>query len=454
MTTTPRLVLSAFTFLVTVAASFTANSSVHVFAAEHLTFRGSFTLEKSEPGMEARKTFQLHVVELPDHPPRDAWCLVESAPGGFAWTERVNVGPTESAAIKHHPHPALLFDRGDGLSEVPLPPHRIPADQPLAPDATWQAGQWTYKVVGAGEGAGFPAWKIVVSNNSGPRQTLWVEKGSTLIVACQARVFIGRGVECHLTWELADRVALDDAAASKIHAQFTAFTNLRDELALQPAELDVPWKPGQLEKFLAAYPKLKPQLTFAPLVELAQVAEQDAQTQSQRSDSLAALQKQALGKTLEKFKLQGTAGEELTSAALPNHVTVLHFWDYRDTPLEAPYGQVGYLDFLARAKKQGVEVYGVVVDERLSDPNTRRQALTSAKKTKAFMNLSYPVLLDDAGLLDQLGDPRAAGAKLPLWIVLDKQGRVAHYHVGFYEVNRDRGLAELTAAVEQALAKD
>src|SRR5690606_35246689 len=109
---------------------------------------------------------------------------------------------------------------------------------------------------------------------------------------------------------------------------------------------------------------------------------------------------------------------------------------------------------LARAKKQGVEVYGVVVDERLSDPNTRRQALTSAKKTKAFMNLSYPVLLDDAGLLDQLGDPRAAGAKLPLWIVLDKQGRVAHYHVGFYEVNRDRGLAELTAAVKQALAKD
>jgi peroxiredoxin len=382
------------------------------------------------------------------------WCLVESAPGGFAWTERFGVRTSQAAAGKHRTVPTLLYDRGDGLSEVPLPAHRIPADKTLATDTTWDEGDWTYKVVGAGEGAGLPAWRIVVSNAYGPRQTLWVEKGSTLIVAYEARVFIGRGIECQLAWELADRVSLDETAATKIQQQFAALTELRDNLNLTPAQSDVVWKPEQLREFLTEFPKLKTQLTFAPLAELAQAAEKDAQTQDTRGDKLATLQKEALGKTPAKFALKGTSGEEFASSDLAGQVTVLHFWDYRDTPLEEPYGQVGYLDFLARAKKKDVRVFGVVVDERLDDESTRRQAVASAKKVKAFMNLSYPVLLDEDRLLAKLGDPQATGAKLPLWVVIGKDGRVAHYHVGFYEVNRDRGLAELDSAVAEALAKE
>ena len=45
------------------------------------------------------------------------------------------------------------------------------------------------------------------------------------------------------------------------------------------------------------------------------------------------------------------------------------------------------------------------------------------------------------------------GAKLPLYVVIDRQGKIAHYHAGFYEVNRDRGLEELSNAVRQALDK-
>ena len=69
------------------------------------------------------------------------------------------------------------------------------------------------------------------------------------------------------------------------------------------------------------------------------------------------------------------------------------------------------------------------------------------------MNLSYPVMVDSTGYLKQLGDPRAADSKLPLFLVLDRSSQVIHYHVGYYEVQRDRGLEVLDKVVKQALDK-
>ena len=67
------------------------------------------------------------------------------------------------------------------------------------------------------------------------------------------------------------------------------------------------------------------------------------------------------------------------------------------------------------------------------------------------MNLSYPILLDDGTLLKRLGDPRPAGSKLPLFVVVGKDGKIAEYHAGQYDVKANEGLAELDAAVSQAL---
>jgi hypothetical protein len=133
-------------------------------------------------------------------------------------------------------------------------------------------------------------------------------------------------------------------------------------------------------------------------------------------------------------------------------VTVLHFWEYRDEPLEEPYGQVGYLDFLYHQRgRAGVNVYGVAVDGRLADEATIPAARRSARKLKEFMNLSYPVLLDRGDLLKQLGDPRVLGASLPLFVVIAPDGTVSHFHVGMYEVTREQGLKELDEAVAAAL---
>ena len=99
-----------------------------------------------------------------------------------------------------------------------------------------------------------------------------------------------------------------------------------------------------------------------------------------------------------------------------------------------------------------MKVYGVAVDERLKENRTRSAALQSIKKVKTFMNLSYPVMLDDGAVLAQFGDPRQLGATLPLFVVVGPDGKILHYHAGVYEVNKDRGLAELDDITQQALA--
>ena len=133
---------------------------------------------------------------------------------------------------------------------------------------------------------------------------------------------------------------------------------------------------------------------------------------------------------------------------------MLHFWDYRDAPLEEPYGQVAYLDFLARQHAAGdVKVYGVVADERVTQPDTKRTGIQSAKKLHSFMNLSYPLLVDAGAAIKEFGDPRVTGAKLPLFVVIDRQGNIVHYHAGHYEVSRDRGLEELGTVIKQSLDK-
>jgi hypothetical protein len=133
-------------------------------------------------------------------------------------------------------------------------------------------------------------------------------------------------------------------------------------------------------------------------------------------------------------------------------VVVLHFWTYRDAPLEEPYGQVGYLDFLLRRRGgKDVQVIGVVVEDQLADEQVRRSAAASARKFKAFMNLSYPVAVDDGSLLKRVGDPRTAGGKLPLVVVLGRDGKVAEYHAGLFDVQANEGLAELDATVAKLL---
>ncbi len=67
------------------------------------------------------------------------------------------------------------------------------------------------------------------------------------------------------------------------------------------------------------------------------------------------------------------------------------------------------------------------------------------------MNLSYPLAIDAGELVAKFGDPRRVGAKLPLWVVIGADGNVAHYSIGFYDINPDEGLRPLDKAVGKAV---
>ena len=169
-------------------------------------------------------------------------------------------------------------------------------------------------------------------------------------------------------------------------------------------------------------------------------------------DTVSPQMQKIIGQPLGELKLSDLSGKEFTIADLKDKVTVLHFWQYRDVPLEEPYGQVAYLDFILRRRAaKGVQVVGVHVDERLSEPDTQRASISSAKKFKAFFNLTYSVLLDDGQFLKRLGDPRTGGGKLPLFVVVGREGKVVEYHAGVYDVKPEQGLAELDAIIGKSL---
>ena len=144
------------------------------------------------------------------------------------------------------------------------------------------------------------------------------------------------------------------------------------------------------------------------------------------------------------FALNLVTGGSLNSKDLNGKTVVPHFWKYADKPLSEPYGQVGYLEFLyGKRSVNGVEVVGIAMNSALQDPQSNRAGQRSARKLIEFMNLSYPVGFDDGSLLRAFGDPRDDGGELPLWVVISPQGKVVHYHGGFYEIDQRQGLKRL-----------
>jgi peroxiredoxin len=229
---------------------------------------------------------------------------------------------------------------------------------------------------------------------------------------------------------------------------------LRGKLNLPAQSQEAEFKGEQLNLLGEQLPGLVELAAGTPLARLVGMAERDYQLQSGRTGAVADLGTKFVGSSVEAFSAKGVGGESLALADLAGQVTVLHFWEYRDEPLKEPYGQVGYLDFMYhRRKAGGLQVYGVAVDGRLADEKTRGAAERSVKKLKAFMNLSYPVLLDSGALVKQFGDPRLIGASLPLFVVIGPDQKILHYHVGTYEVHQDQGLKELDQVVAKALEK-
>ena len=418
-----------------------------------LSYRGTVEAASGDPG-KGQKTFDLTVwIMAKSESGTDVfWLLDERGNGQFPWPSRFGRLALDGRFRTAAAGPALLYDRGEGQSVVPVLLPFLVADEPLAAGAEFQRGNLEFHVDKAGQAKGRAVWHLSARDRFGPKRTLRVEQGSPLVVAMREKVIMGRGEEYRLTFELVTSEQLPPDQLTALAAAIERLTALRDKLNLAARSQQIDWKSEQLETLAKQLPAVVKSASGTGLSKLALAARRDLELQAGRNDALADLRAKYHGREVEAFSARGLAGDSLALADLKGQVTVLHFWDYRDAPLHEPYGQVGYLDFMYhRRKPSGLRLYGVAVNGRLADEKTRASAERSVKKLKSFMNLSYPLLLDGGSLLKQFGDPRIVGGNLPLFVVIGPDSKIIHYHVGHYEVHQDQGLKELDEVVLKAL---
>lgn len=423
-------------------------------AGTQLTFRGGVAevgRDRTQPPQPG-KTFDLilWVAESDDAGTQLFWLVDERGQGAWPWIEhfgRLMLDPQGKAVGPQGP--ALLYDYGSGRNVIPIVAPFLTTDTPLAKGAEWQQDGFEHEVEAGKQIDDRDTWQVAVRNSFGLKRTLWVDKKSPLVVNLTERVFMDKGTEYQLEMKLvgAETTPADQHKATK--AGFASLIDLREKLKRPARTQSEEFTPEQRMLLAEQIPQLQKSITAGSLAKVVQTAARELQIQSGRADALAKLGEKHLGQAVEKFSVVSLVGEAVTEADLKDAIAVLHFWEYRDEPLKEPYGQVGYLEFLHnRFKGDGVKVYGVAVDGRLQSDATRRAAAAGIRKLKSFMNLTYPILLDDGELIKQFGDPRLLGATLPLFAVVGRDGKIAHYHVGFYPVDRQDGLKELDAVVD------
>ncbi len=376
------------------------------------------------------------------------WVLEEAGRGGWDWTRRWG---TLNAPMSNRPA-SLNFTHDSGSYVVPLPQWH------------WDVGGWNnqtrwedqrqrlaYAVDGPVVREGRSCWRVRVRTPIGVKRTMWIDRASGTLCELQERIFMGRGEKYELAIKLAGVSSLDDDATAGAWHTATTLSKLQVKLGKRQDAGSVPWTSKQLQT-LAAY-EIPSAPTWAPLKRILQAVERDRRQQSHQAHALDSLAEKAHGRDVRKMVFRDEAGNEVAWSKLGKRVTVLHFWEYRDSPLRPPYGQVGFLDYLSR--KQGgdrVAVIGVVVHRPAEDGAARRKTVRSAKKLTQFMNLSYRLVYDDGSVLQAIGDPRQLGVTLPLYVVVNEAGKIVSYHSGYYPVDPSRGLQTLEAEIKATLS--
>ena len=415
-------------------------------------------VERDRSAQAATKSFDLAVwVAADDAEGTDfLWLLDERGQGAFGWTDRFGKwSQTADGAASDIAGPALLYDYGKGKHVVPLAPPRFPvaaqADAKVAAGTKWTRDGREHEVLRAESVDGRAAWLIEVRNQFGVQKRVWVDQATEVVLQEEDRVFMDQGTEYRVALRLGDVEMLTPEEAAARRSSFAALEGLRNKLKRTPRAADAKLTPAQLKLLAAELPAAKKAVS-AEAARLLDAAERDLKQQSGRTTALDAVVRAQLGREVGRFEVDGLDGEKLKSDDLRGAITVLHFWDYRDEPLKEPYGQVGYLEFLYdKRKADGVNVVGVAVDTRFQQPAAAKQAITGVRKFKNFMNLTYPIVFDSGELIREFGDPRLQGGELPLFVVVGPSGKISHYKIGTYVVDREAGLKQLDAAIAKLL---
>lgn len=423
-------------------------------AGDQLVYDMTITADKDNgQPLEKRVQLQLLVESIGGESAQVAWTVSEEGRGSFSWLEhfgRTTINLLEPGDASGGP--AVLLTHSSGRSAVPIAVPLASTTLSREVGETWTAGGLNYKTLADGTRQEIAAVEIESRGRFGHRRVFWLTRDDCVMLDGQETLFVGQGEQQLLRFKLVSRTSLPAADVAIATEELDAWIDLRSQLSredrAQRAELNV----DQLVKLKTELPKLIDSQKSLLLKQVAASADKEVRGQKSQQTAIAAMREAIVGKTAGDLTLADLAGKLTDAESLKGKVVVLHFWRYSDAPLEEPYGQIGYLDFLARKRAaDGVVMLGVHCDKELELEDTRRASLSSARRVKSFMNLSYPVLVDDGKLLSRLGDPRSIGAALPLFVVIGKDGKVTSYHAGLYDVNPRDGLVELNAAITDAV---
>ncbi|MEC9095181.1 MAG: TlpA disulfide reductase family protein, partial [Planctomycetota bacterium] len=422
-------------------------SASQLQSAELLTYSGQMIGEKGDPVATTKRFTLAAVRDVSAQGGTLHWIVVEDGRGALPWPHSYGSsqwldgnGLNVQAATASRNNPQLLYKNEELNAYVAVALPQLADGQKLNQESIWKQGPVTYRVTERQTVEGQESWRVLGFTNFGVKRTFWVNDQG-YIVRLRENVTIGRGDRFDLEYDLKNVETLDDEDRGKVVTAFDVFNKFRTKVEIEKLEKEIVWDDEQLEVFREDIDRLVSVSAGTPLSAVARLAQEDLKTQKGRSGGVATLMTRAIGKVVEEPGFELYRGSDYSDESLTGNVTVLHFWEYRSSPLEQPYGQVGYLDFLYRKyKEQGLNVFGVVSNTLLEDPAERSRVRVNARKFASFMNLSFPIVADVKGSIGKIGDPREAGAKLPLFIVLDQKGRIVHYKAGFYEIDRDLGL--------------
>ena len=425
--------------------------------AVELNYRGIVDQVSRRGGATPTKQFELYCLlrNRPAEAREIVFLLEERGAGEWAWPERFgHLALGTGDAATNRARIELLHEHDGLLNPVPLMTPVFADPEKLQAGAEWKIGRETYQVIDSVKRGDRECWQIEVTTNFGRSHTVWVAKESAIVVGVEQRFFLGRGDQFRLTMELTDAKPLEGAELARLEPVLETLKQLRADLQRKAGATDPELSDEQIEVANAALARLTPEAKGTAFSRLAATIARDVKSQSQRSEDVQGLAQKLVGGPAPEFELKMLEGAAVRGADRAGKIVVLHFWRYHGEPLIEPYGQVGYLDFMNnRRRKLGVQIYGVAVDPRLGDEQSAEAAVRQVRKLREFMNLSYPVALDDGTLLKEFGDPQRLGAKLPLWVVIDPEGKIAHYHAGHYDVKPNEGLVQLDGVLAELIRK-
>ena len=430
-------------------------SAVDLPAGTELQYAGALNHQAKCDSNEV-KAFSLYALAITaeDGRPQLAWYVDERGAGGWGWPERLGILPLGEAAIPKYAAMRLLYSHEGQRFPLFVRSPIVDFRDKLTPQSTWTDGRHQYNVTRQRKVKDRECVQVEVSSNLGRYQTLVIETATGILMSLDERVIIGRGDEYQLKMELQSQNRLSGTDLAKSKTVIDSMTALHASLERTGEQQVLELTPEQVASIQKTLPKLEHDSEGTFWSRVAAAISRDVQIQQKRLEGIAGLQKKLIGQPQPEWKLKLTDGMPVSSQDLSGKVIILHFWQYRGEPLNEPYGQIGYLDFLySKRKKLGIRVIGVNVDERYANPQQTAAANRSMRGLLEFMRLSYDMATDNGSVLAEFGDPRSLGAPLPLWVVIGHDGKVVHYHTGIYDIKPDDGLKELDEVVIEAVRR-